>query len=152
MKFTLTILLILLLIGCGSRKAEIDRLKASVEAQRELMMRFKNDIQSNVKLHKIATRTTAEPIDSSKPSTFNGTSFKNARITIDEVQTDSTAYLNDQSEKEVDLKEESEFDLNDKDKKTDAEKPNPYLWLVILLVSIFLIWMVFKYKPWIQSS
>lgn len=138
----------ILLLSCGSRKAEIDRLKVQVKEQRDLVLKIQNNIQSNVRLHKIATKTTAEPIDSSKPSTFNGTSFQNARITIDEVETDSTATLNDQSETEIDLKEESETEIKTKDKKTDAEKPNPYLWLVILLVSIFIIWMLFKYKPW----
>lgn len=151
MKYLLYISLFLL-VGCGSRKAEVEKLRLEIKQQRELVLSIQNNVQSNVRLHKVATKTTAEPINENEISAFNGTSFQNARITIDEVETDSTAYLNDQSETEIDLKEESEIDLNDKDKKTDAEKPNPYLWLVVLLVSIFLIWMVFKYKPWIQSS
>lgn len=145
----LTLILFIFLLGCGSRKAEIDRLKVQVKQQRDLVLKIQNNIQSNVNVHKVATKTIVEPIDSSKPSTFNGTSFQNARITTEETKTDSTAYLNDQSEKEVDLSENSKVNVNDKQKKSESKKGNPWLWLAITIFAVFIIWMLFKYKPWL---
>jgi hypothetical protein len=139
----------ILLLSCGSRKAEIDRLKVQVKQQRDLVLKIQNNIQSNVNVHKVATKTIAEPIDSSKPSTFNGTSFQNARITTEETETDSTAYLNDQSEKEVDLSESSKVNVSDKQKKSESKKGNPWLWLAITIVAVFLIWRLLKTKPWV---
>lgn len=148
MKPLLTTFLILLFIGCGSRKAEVEKLNIEIKKKNEVISNLKNDIQSNTRIHKVAKKTIAEPIDESKPSTFNGTSFQNARITIEETESDSTATLNAQSETNISAKEESEVDSRQVQRDVESKKGNPWLWLTIFGVSVFLIWMVFKYKPW----
>lgn len=144
MKTLITTSLILLLVGCGSRKAEVENLKAEIKAQREKMLSIQNNIQSNVHLTKVANKTTIEPIDKDKISTFDGTSFQNARITKEETKTDSTAYLNDNSKVDLKVDEEKETSVKTKDKKSESKKPNPYLWMGLFLVVGLVIWL----KPW----
>lgn len=140
-------LLILLLVGCGSRKSEVERLKLEIKQQREMVLSIQNNIQSNVRLHKVATKTTAEPINENKISTFNGTSFQNARITIEETESDSTANVNDQSKTDVKMKEESETNVKDVNRDVESKKNNPYLWIAVTLLGAFLIWRLLKTKP-----
>ena len=121
MKFTITIFLILLLVGCGSRKAEIEKLKLEIKEQREMVLSIQNNIQSNVHLTKSANKTTIEPVDKDKISTYNGTSFQNAKITQEETKTDSTAYLKDNSKIDLKVDEEKETSV-----KSESKKPNPY--------------------------
>lgn len=146
MKTLITTSLILLLVGCGSRKAEVEKLRLEIKEQREMVLSIQNNIQSNVRVTKVASRTVVEPVDESEISTFNGTSFQNARITIEETETDSTANVNDQSETNLSLNEESEVDIKEKDKKSESKKGNPWIWFGIVVVSIFLIWMFFNKK------
>lgn len=141
MRFTIAILLILLFASCGSRKAEVEKLKMEIRQQRELVLNLQNDIQSNIRIIKVANKHTIEPINQSEISTFNGTSFQNARITIEKTKSDSIANVNDQSTKEIKLKENNESKLTEKTKETESKKPNPYLWLGVVIVCIFLIWM-----------
>lgn len=150
MKSLITILLILLLASCGSRKAEVEKLKMEIRQQRELVLNLQNDIQSNIRIIKVANKHTIEPINQSEISTFNGTSFQNARITIEKTKSDSIANVNDQSRKEIKSKENNESKLTEKTKDAESKKGNPWLWLVIFGISVLLIWMVFKYRPWIK--
>lgn len=144
MRFTIAILLILFLASCGSRKAEVEKLKMEIKQQRELVLNLQNDIQSNIRIIKVSNKQTIEPINQGKISTFNGTSFQNARITIEETKSDSTANVNDQSRKEIEVKEDSESKITEKTKNTESKKPNPWLWLSIVLVIVLVLWL----KPW----
>ena len=141
-------ILCLLILGCGTRKAEIDKLKTETRELNETVLKLKNDIQSNVKVTKVANKTTVEPINEGKESTFNGTSFKNARIVQEEERTDSTATLNDQSEKEVKTVNESESSTKIKSKDIKTEKPNPWLWLMLTVVIVF---ALVYFRPWVKK-
>lgn len=140
----LMLFVLILVFGCGSRKAEVDKQKVETKELRDLVLKLQNNIQSNVRLTKVANKTTIEPINKNDSSTFNGTSFKNARITIEETKSDSTANVNDKSKSEVKVKEEKESSQKSKIKNTESKKPNPWLW-VFLAVVVFL---VLRLKPW----
>lgn len=138
------ILTFCLLISCGSRKAELDSQKAKTERLTELVLKLQNDIQSNVNVRKVAKKRIIESKDPSKPSTFNGQEFQNAKITEEETTSDSTATLNDKSKKEIKAKDEESSSEKNKIKNTKSKKPNPWLWLMIAIVLVAIIY----FKPW----
>lgn len=149
MKTLITTSLILLLVGCGSRKAEVEKLRLEIKEQREMVLSIQNNIQSNVRVTKVASRTVVEPVDESEISTFNGTSFQNARITIEKTKLDSTAALIDKSAKDLTIKEKEETKTKEKTKETQSKKGNIWLYLIIGLVVVFGIGVYAKSKRWI---
>lgn len=137
-------ILLFLIVACGTRRAEVYKLKSEIKAQRELSLKLQNDITSNVNITKVANKVVIEPLNESDISTFDGTFFKNARITLEESKTESTAHLIDKSKKEVGLDEKLESDISEKEKESESKKPNPWLWSGITIVAVFIVWMLFK--------
>ncbi len=135
-------------LSCGTRKTEIELQKANTERLTKLVLQLQNDIQSNVRMTKVAKKKIIEPVDPSIPSTYNGQDFKNAKITEEEETVDSTATNTDNST--TDLKIEDSESTSNKTKKKDVEskKPNPWLWSGLFVAIIVISGMLIKFRPW----
>lgn len=136
MKKWLLIILVILVSSCGTRKVEMQLQKAQTKELREIVLKLQNDIQTNIRLTKIGQTKILEPILPNKPSNYNGETFQNAKITITETQSDSTAIVTDTSKKEVTDNSKKETVTKNKTKDTKSKKPNPWLW--VALVGLFL--------------
>src|SRR5690606_15838592 len=81
----ITLILLLLMFSCGTKKKVVERSKQhSVEVVNKDVQRSKtNDITTNIIIEQNDLKTTVRPIDESKPSKYNDNEFQNAEIVIE---------------------------------------------------------------------
>ena len=144
MKLWCLIILIILGTSCGTRKRVVELQKVQVQQRNEIKMLLQNDITGNVSVWSRENRIELTPINPDLESNFNGQIFKNTKVTIEEKETDSTATIRDLSLKE--LIDNSTLEIKTKDKNVDlkTKKPNPWLWIGIVVVACFALWLFFK--------
>ena len=146
MKLWCLIILVILGTSCGTRKRVVEIQKVQVQQRKEIKMLMQNDITGNVSVWSRENRIELTPINPDLESNFNGQIFKNTKVTIEEKETDSTATSRDLSVKE--LIDNSTLDIKAKDKIIDlkTKKPNPWLWIGLVVVACFALWLFFKNK------
>jgi len=146
MKLWCLIILVILGTSCGTRKRVVEIQKVQVQQRKEIKMLLQNDITGNVSVWSRENRIELTPINPDLESNFNGQIFKNTKVTIEEKETDSTATSRDLSVKE--LIDNSTLDIKAKDKIIDlkTKKPNPWLWIGLVVVACFALWLFFKNK------
>ena len=146
MKLWCLIILAILGTSCGTRKRVVEIQKVQVQQRKEIKMLLQNDITGNVSVWSRENRIELTPINPDLESNFNGQIFKNTKVTIEEKETDSTATSRDLSVKE--LIDNSTLDIKAKDKIIDlkTKKPNPWLWIGLVVVACFALWLFFKNK------
>ena len=147
MKLWCLIILIILGTSCGTRKRVVELQKVQVQQRNEIKMLLQNDITGNVSVWSKENRIELTPINPDLESNFNGQIFKNTKVTIEEKETDSTATIRDLSLKE--LIDNSTLEIKTKDKNVDlkTKKPNPWLWIGLVVVACFALWLFFRNKP-----
>lgn len=138
------LLILLLVVGCGTRKVETDVRKANTKEQTETKVEAKNDIITNAVIHKTATRKVIESVDPNKPSTYNGKTFQNAKIVEEEVTEDAKVGEVDKSKRTEEVKTESKTSTKEKTKDVKSERANPWLWVMLGVVVLGIIY----WRPW----
>lgn len=121
-----------------------------IEILKEKLIQVQNDIKTNVQVTKRANTTKLEPIDPDKPSTYNGQSFQNTKVTHTQKESDSTATVED---KTTTLQNErTETDINTKDKTKDSESKRGDPWrhfflpIGIALGVAVILWVIYNRK------
>ena len=132
--------------SCGTRKVEMQLQKARTEELREIVLKLQNDIRNNVRITKIGQTKILEPIVPDQPSNYNGETFQNTKVTITETQSDSTAIITETSKKEVKDNTKKEVVTKDKTKDSKSKKPNPWLWIGLVVILCFGGWLIWKGK------
>lgn len=141
------LLLLLLLASCGTRKVAMEQQKAHVKKLTDVVLQLQSDINTNVMVNRRASVQVLEPIDPTKPSSFNGQTFQNAKVTLEEKQTDSTASATDQSITGLKASTSKEEKAKAKTKDVESKRPNPWLWIGITVVALFTIYLLLgRYK------
>ena len=140
------ILLILLVISCGTRKRTVELEKVRTEIVNDIVLKIQNDIRTNTQLTKRGSITVLEPIDPDKPSTFNGHTFQNAKVRIDSTRTDSIVLRNDNSRTEASDNSKVKIDSKNRNVDVKSKKPNPWLWIGLVLVVALGLYLWFKRK------
>lgn len=138
------LLLLLLLASCGTRKVAMEQQKAHVKKLTDVVLQLQNDINTNVMVNRRASVQVLEPIDPTKPSSFNGHTFQNAKVVLKEERTDSTASVTDQSIKGLKAATSNEVKAKAKTKDVESKRPNPWLWIVFPSVLLFSLWLFSK--------
>lgn len=132
------LLILLLIVGCGSRKKE-----AYVSTiKKDVVLTQNNDIVTNTKTESTNTSTIYTPIDSTKPMILpDGRTSTNVKIE------ESSTVRNNQTvqidKTNTDLKET--IKEKEKDKKVKTEKPNPFLWIGIVIVICFALYFASRW-------
>ena len=144
MKLCLYIILICLAASCGTRKKVVELQKLRIDQQKEIILKLQNDITSNITVWSKQNRIELTPINPDLESLYDGKPFKNTKVTIEQKESDSTAITKDLSTSE--LSDKSSTKINAKDKVLDlkTKKPNPWLWLGVVVVVCFGIWVFVK--------
>jgi len=138
------LLILLFVVGCGTRKVETDVRKAKTEEKSEAKVEVQNDITTNAVIHKTATRKIIESVDPDKPSTYNGQTFQNAKIVEEEVNEAAKVDVVDKSKRTEEVKTESKTSTKEKTKESESKKPNPWLWVMLAVVVLGVIY----WRPW----
>ncbi|WP_417444658.1 hypothetical protein [Joostella sp.] len=129
--------------SCGSKKKVVERKKESTvyTEKKDVQTNVKNDITANVSIVKTSVKTTIEPKDESKESSYNGIPFKNAKITKEETAEEVNTEIKDNSE--VDLSDNTNTDFKDESEalNKDIDKDNSFnvfdwLWLFIAIAVV----------------
>ncbi|QLE02871.1 hypothetical protein HX109_15330 [Galbibacter sp. BG1] len=162
MKLFLTILLALTICSCGSKKKVVERKKEkSIEViEKDVQSSVKNDITSNAIIRKEGKRTIVEPIDETKPSSYNGVDFQNAKITQQDVKENLTTETSDKSQTDfIDNSSAStETETDDLNKNIDIDRSwNVFDWLWLFLAVAIVLFAVRLYVKkinpisWVKS-
>jgi hypothetical protein len=115
----------------------MEQQKAHVKKLTDVVLQLQNDINTNVMVNRRASVQILEPIDPTRPSSFNGQTFQNAKVTLEEKQTDSTASVTDQSKTGIQVATSNEVKAKAKTKDVESKRPNPWLWIGITAVIFF---------------
>ena len=145
MKHLKFILLVVLLIGCGTRKRAMKLDKVEIKEIREIISKTNTNTTANVKLTKEYSLIKLEPIDPNQESEYNGQKFKNTKIILDTSKTDSVSFVTDNSKKEVSENTNVDVKTKNKDVKVETKKPNPYLWAGLTLLFLFLAYLGYRH-------
>lgn len=149
-RMCLTGCIFLLVSSCGIRKAETELQKARMQKLEEQLLKVENDIRTNVLLTKRANTTILEPIDETKPSTFNGVEFQNTKATIKEQESDSIVSNTDNTVTTERNSSQSDITTKDKKKVSESERGDPWrtigLPVGIGLGVALILFVVFKHK------
>lgn len=152
-KYLSLLTIVFLLSSCGSRKVEIEQQKVRTKHLTEMVLKLQNDIQSNIRMTKVANKKTIEPVDPTLPSTYNGQDFKNARITEEETKTDSTALVNDKSITGINVSNQSESSSERKSKNSESKGNSKdiktsLMWVFLIVVVVGGVFVFGKVKKW----
>lgn len=145
MKTIITLLAIILLLSCGSKKKVVERSKEqSIEIVNKDVQRSKtNNITTNTVIEQNDLKTTVRPIDESKPSKYNDNEFQNAEIVIEKSEKKQEGSTVDKSV--TDLSDQSDYH-NDKSsgkvsKDIDIDRSwgvMDWLWLFLAVAIVLL--------------
>lgn len=150
------ILLVLLLVSCGTKKKTVQRssAKAVEVVNKDVVNKVENDITSNVTLTHKGSKITIKPIDADKPSTYNGIKFQNAVI---EKTTENKVETREETDKTVEISTDrsntrSEVDKSETRKDIHVDRSwglFDWLWLfiAILIVAIGVSLYIKKINP-----
>jgi hypothetical protein len=133
-----------LVIGCGTRKKEVELQKIKIQNLKDIVIDLQNNITNNVKVHRISNVVELEPIDPAAESTYNGKTFKNAKITITDKLSDSTATNKDLSTKKIKDNSKETVRIKDKAMAVKTKKPNPWMWLGIVIICVVGLYLYFN--------
>lgn len=142
----ITLLLSLLLIGCGSRKVQKSQIKeeTKTEISDNTKIETKTETKTDVIVINENDELTIEPIDTIKPMTINGKQYKNARIRHKK----SSVKAIDKTIVNVAKNENKDVTIIQKTKKEasakNVERKAGYWWLLWFLL-IIPIWFVYRY-------
>jgi hypothetical protein len=141
MKF---LIILFLLLGCGSRKTEIEKIAEIEKKDLHLNIRvIENQITSSGRI----TRTFIyEPIDNTKPAYIDGKKLINGKLT--DVSTDEKSSLEIKKDSTAAIKDKGAIKKKKKAKKIEAKEASKIwiFWLGVLVLIYFLITYYFKPK------
>lgn len=138
MKKILLWILLVVNFGCGTKK----RLVHVSTSKENVSLTQNNDITSNLKTVKQNNTTTYQPIDETLPMTLpDGRTASNVKITETNIEVNRELDVSDKST----IRENRIVQKKDKDIDLDVSKPNPYLWISILVGFCFALYLVYKY-------
>lgn len=121
MKTLLSILLILIFFGCGSKKKTVEVSKSTYRENKDLSVFQQNDILSSILVNKLDTQIVFEPINTAIPIKINdSTSISNARVVISVKKTDSTVINRDSST--VKVKDNGNIESSNESTKKEKEE------------------------------
>lgn len=144
MKLWYLIISITVLTSCGTRKRVVALQKLEVKELKEIVLTLQNEITTNVTVTNRANTITLTPIDPTRESIYNGMAFNNTKVSITEKESDSTATIKDLSQSKTVETTDTQIDSKQKDIDLKTEKPNPYLWIGLILVVCFGLWVVVR--------
>jgi hypothetical protein len=133
MKQTLTLLLALIISSCSTRKVE-KQTEVSIESNTTATT-TKADIETNTRIIETATELIIEPVDPQKESTYNGQTFKNARVKHRKTGTAKQTKTTDRST--TNTKSDTKKKVKQKARKSDRTSFN-FWWLLLFLIPLFL--------------
>jgi hypothetical protein len=133
MKPILTLILSLLLLSCSTRKVE-KQTEVSIESN-STATTTKADIETNTRIIETATELIIEPVDPQKESTYNGKTFKNARVKHRKTDSETQTKTTDRSTTKT--KSDTKSKVKQKARKSDRTSFN-FWWLLLLLIPLFL--------------
>ena len=109
MKKLITLLTIILLLSCGTKKKVVERSKEqSIEiVNKDVQRTQNNNITTNTIIEQNNLKTTVRPIDETKPSKYNDNEFQNAEIVIEKSEKKEQASTIDKSV--TDLSDKSDY-------------------------------------------
>lgn len=118
------LLISILLVGCGTRKKQV---QISVD-KKEITRIEKKDISANIRTEKYADRTIYTPVDESREMVLpDGRRGVNVIITDEKINKIEDIEVVDKGEIKEDIKEKTK----DKTSNVETKKPNPWLWIGI---------------------
>lgn len=146
-------LLVLLLVSCGSKKKTVQRERESSVSieHKALKTRIDNDIHSNVTLIHKGSKITIKPMDADKPSTYNGIEFQNAVI---EKTIENKVETKEETDKTVEISTDrsntrSEVDKSETNKNIDIDRSwsvFDWLWLFVAVAIVVVVIRMYMKK------
>lgn len=152
MRFTISILLILLLASCGSKKKTIDVEIEKNRVENNFHQRRVDSLIREIEKRNILLQLAIEPVDPKEPNEANFISGKdtikfhgkNSKVNIKKKETDSIAKTSHTTTTETEDK--GTFESSSKKKNVNLEKEGnagQWVWIVWgLVILVFLIWML----------
>lgn len=138
MKKTLLWILLVVNFGCGTKK----RLVHVSTSKENVSLTQNNDITANLKTVKQNNTIIYSPIDETIPMTLpDGRIAINTKIIETDINTNEDLSIYDKST----IRENRTVQKKDKDIDLDVSKPNPYIWISILIGFCFALYLVYKY-------
>ena len=155
---------VLCAVGCGTRKSstQIDKVDLKTDTQTEVKetdnTKTKTDVYTDTEKQETTEVETIEPIDASKPFSYNGKEYKNTKITKRKtnVLSKEKSKVNQgiENDKKVVKKERNKGKANvkSKAKQVVSEKGNFWNWIILILillgVTYFVLWSrkIVRYK------
>ena len=131
MKPILPLILSLLLLSCSTRKVE-KQTEVSIESN-STATTTKADIETNTRIIETATELIIEPVDPQKESTYNGKTFKNARVKHRKTNAQTQTKTTDRSVKKT--KSDTKSKVKQKARTSDRTSFN-FWWLLLLLIPL----------------
>lgn len=146
------IFLSLLLIGCGSRKAIVDKSQTKTETIESTKIVDTSKIDTNIKTidRTNTTEYIIEPIDNSKPIFIEGKKYENVRFkTLKKAKNISSHEIKKES-KGVTIAAKKEVKQQTQSKHKEVEKTFSYWWLLWFLLLIPIYYVYRKYKSYLM--
>ena len=139
------ILLVVLLIGCGTRKRAVEKSTFKKDVIFSDNFDASRFLENSTILSEDKYNITLEPIDLTRPIIYRTDTIYNSKVIYQRVFRDSIVLIKDT----VFLKYKSDYVDNSvkKEKKVDVEtkKPNPYLWAGLTLLFLLLAYLGYRY-------
>ena len=136
----ITILLLLFLVSCGTRKRDIH----VSTIKKDVVLTQNNDITTNIKETRTSTTVIYSPVDPTKPMVLpDGRTSINTKIEEKSTQEDNNVVNIDKSTSEI--KDNSKE--KDKAVHVETEKPNPYKWIGLWIAVIIIAFCAIYFYP-----
>ncbi|WP_394749523.1 hypothetical protein [Spongiimicrobium salis] len=135
------LLSLILLCSCGSRKRTVGKSEKIKVERKDISFVHNKDIISNVRVNKVLNKVTYEPLDVDTPIIINNDTIRNARITLETKEIDSTSSTVDKGI--IKAEDKSNFTSSEKTKDTKTESEgfnfkgfNWMLWIILLIAIV----------------
>lgn len=163
MKALITLITIILLFSCGTKKKVVERSKEqSIEiANKDLQRTKTNNITTNTIKKQYTVKTTVKPLDESKPFKFNNNVYENAEIVTEKSEKKEEISTIDKSATTLDDQSDyhNEQSSNTTSKDIDIDRSwgiMDWLWLFVAVAIVLFVIRLYvkKINPiaWIKKA